>query len=372
MGSYSARVSELSLSYSIADQSFAQTQSIGILNLSVQMLEFLARRPEIRKLNVLSNSSLSDRLKLPPEVPVTLHDSALRNLTGRIAWDQWGAYAQGKRLGNKWLFLPKGYASFMRSCPVNLATCVADASYEYYKRVYPRELPFLKKWYFDFCVRGTIRYSKVIFTISDYTNAEVVRIAKDYGIAPPRVQTIGIGFTRPELVATEKRPRILVLAGRWPHKRTDLAVEYMGRWYERSGYKGTVEWVGRFPPGVQAPQRANWIIHSRLPDPDFKRLKAEAQALVYFSDYEGFGMPPVESCIFGTCPVYSDLPATREVMQGAGCSFDNRSYESFEQAMNAAFSVPREKVEGWGTELLERHTWPGVVNRVIKGLSETQ
>ena len=98
---YSARVSELSLSYSIADQSFAQTQSIGILNLSVQMLEFLARRPEIRRLNVLSNSSLSDRLKLPPEVPVTLHDSALRNLTGRVAWDQWGAYAQGKRLGNK-------------------------------------------------------------------------------------------------------------------------------------------------------------------------------------------------------------------------------------------------------------------------------
>jgi hypothetical protein len=364
-------VSELSLSYSIADQSFAQTQSIGILNLSVQMLHCLAVRPEIRKLNVLSNSTLNDRLHLPAQVPVTLHDSALRNLTGRIAWDQWGAYAQGKRLGNKWLFLPKGYASFLRACPVNLATCVADASYEYYKRVYPKEVPFLKKWYFDFCVRGTIKYSKIIFTISDYTSAEVLRIAKDYGIRPPRVQTIGIGFTAPERLSLEKKPRIVVLAGRWPHKRTDLAIDYLARWHERSGFKGTIEWVGRFPPGVQPPQLPRWVVHSRLPDAEFKRLKAEAQALVYFSDYEGFGMPPVESSIFGTCPVYSDLPATREVMAGAGCSFENQSYESFEKAINTALQTSPDVVESWGSELLKRHNWDDVVNRVIQGLRET-
>jgi hypothetical protein len=367
-----ARVSQLSLSYSLADQCFARTQSLGILNLSVQMLQFLARRPEIEKLNVLSNSSLSDRLQLPPEIPVSLHDSALRNMAGRIVWDQWGAYAQGKRLGNKWLFLPKGYASFMRPCPVNLATCVADASYEYYKRVYPKKVTFFRKWYFDFCVRGTIKYSKIIFTISDFTAAEVIRIAHDYGIAPPRVQMIGIGFTRPEHLQVEKKPRIVVFAGWWPHKRTDLAIQYMARWCDRTGYKGTVEWIGRFPTGVRPPELPGWIVHSRLPDADFKRLKAEAQALVYFSDYEGFGMPPVEATIVGTCPVYSDLPATREVMAGAGCFFDNRSYDSFEKALNRAMTVPPETIETWASELLRRHNWPDVVNRVIKGLSESE
>lgn len=365
-------MSELSLSYSIADQNFAQTNSIGILNLSVQMLHYLARLPEITRLNVLSNSSLSDRLNLPAEVPVSLHDSAFRNMRGRVIWDQWGAYAEGARLGNKWLFLPKGYASFMRPCPVNLATCVADASYEYYKRHYPKEIPFFKKWYFDFCVRGTIKYSKIVFTISDYTSDEVARIAKDYRIAPPRIQTIGIGFSTPEAVYYDKKPRVLVLAGRYPHKRTDLAIQYLAEWQDRSKYPGTIEWVGRFPPGMKVPERPQWIVHSRLPDADFKRLKGEAQALVYFSDYEGFGMPPVEASIAGTCPVYSDLPATREVMGGAGVSFDNRSYESFEEAMKKAFQIPREVVDSWGKELLRRHTWPDVVKRVVRGLTEAE
>ena len=365
-------VSQLSLSYSLADQNFAKTQSIGILNLSVQMLEFLARRPEIRKLNVLSNSSLNDRLNLPAGVPVSLHDSADRNLPGRIMWDQWGAYAEGKKLGNKWLFLPKGYASFVRPCPVNLATCVADASFEYYTRVYPQEVPYFRKWYFNLCVRGTIKYSKIIFTISDYTTSEVLRIAKSYRLEPPPVRTIGIGFTRPEIGEVEKKPRIVVLAGRWPHKRTDLAVEYLKRWHERTGFKGTVEWVGRFPPGLKVPELPGWIVQTRLSDPDFRQLKAEARALVYFSDYEGFGMPPVESAILGTCPVYSDLPVTREVMGGAGCSFDNKSYESFEKALNQAFVVAPDVIAEWGSTLLARHNWPDVVNRVLAGLEASE
>ena len=364
-------MSQLSLSYSIADQNFATTHSLGILNLSLEMLHGLARRPEVKKLNVLSNSTLSDRLKLPPEVPVSLHDSALRNAAGRIAWDQWGAYREGKRLGNKWLFLPKGYASFLGPCPVNLATCVADASYEYYKRVYPKHASFFRRWYFDCSVRGTIKYSKIIFTISDFTSSEVARIAKDYGITPPRIQTIGIGFNKPEPQRVEKQPRLLVLAGWWPHKRTDLAIDYLSRWHDRSGFKGTIEWVGRFPTGLQPPKRPGWIAHSRLPDADFRRLKGEAQALIYFSDYEGFGMPPVEAAILGTCPVYSDLPATREVMGKAGLSFENRSYESFANALNTALKVQRETIDGWGAELLQRHNPADVLNRVIKGLGET-
>lgn len=360
------------MSYSIADQNFAQTQSIGILNLSVQMLHHLAGRPEIRKLNVLSNSSLSDRLHLPADVPVTLHDSAFRNMRGRVIWDQWGAYAEGARLGNRWLFLPKGYASFMRSCPVGLATCVADASYEYYKRHYPSEVPFLKKWYFDFCVRGTIKYSTVIFTISDYTSQEVARIAGDYGLKPPRIQTIGIGFDRPNVQRFEKQDRIVVLAGRWPHKRTDLAISYLAEWQKRTKFTGTVEWVGRFPPGLKTPELPRWIVHSRLPDAEFKRLKGEARVLVYFSDYEGFGMPPVEAAIAGTCPVFSDLPATREVMAGAGVAFDNKSYESFETAMKQALLIPRETVDAWGEALLNRHHWAGVVERVVRGLAESE
>jgi len=50
------------------------------------------------------------------------------------------------------------------------------------------------------------------------------------------------------------------------------------------------------------------MLHARLPEAEFRRRVAEARTIVYFSDYEGFGMPPVEAVIAGTNAVYSDLP----------------------------------------------------------------
>jgi glycosyltransferase involved in cell wall biosynthesis len=207
----------------------------------------------------------------------------------------------------------------------------------------------------------------MIFTISDFSGEEVKRVARELGLTPPPVRTIGIGFYPPK-EKWEKKDRVMVLASALPHKRTALAIEYLKRWQEKTNFHGTVEWVGRFPEGAHLPDFPRWIAHPRLPDAEYKRLKGEARVLVYFSEYEGFGMPPVEAAIAGTAPVYSSLPATREVMGGAGFSFETGSYESFEQAMNRARIVPREQVERWGEELLRRHSLPGVAERVVSGL----
>jgi glycosyltransferase involved in cell wall biosynthesis len=284
-------------------------------------------------------------------------------MKGKVLWGLWGAYAQAKRLGNEWLFLPKGFASFAQACPVKLLSCVADTNLEYYKENYPRSIPLMERLYFDYSVRATIKTSTIIFTISDFTRDEVLRTAKKYGLRAPRVRSIGIGFFPKQNGPVEKKNRILLLGSRWPHKRTDLALKFMETWCKRTKFAGTVEWVGKLPSNP--PKLDRWIQHSRMPDQDFYRLMSESSALVYFSDYEGFGMPPVEAAISGTCPVYSSLPATREVMGSTGYSFDNKSYESFEQALNSAIRASREQIADWRAILLSRHNCNLVVDRVI-------
>jgi glycosyltransferase involved in cell wall biosynthesis len=342
------------------------------LNLSVQLVPFLARRPEVSRMTVLSNRTLQDRLQAPPEVPVHKHDVPVRNKLGRIYWDQWGAYDAARRLGNQWLYLPKGFASFCRACPVKLVTCVADANHDYYAEHYPGRVPRFEMWYFQQSVRGTIRHSDLIVTISDFTAAEVARLAKKYQLTPPPIQSIGIGFTRPPETAVEKQNRILVFAGRWPHKRTDLALEYLAHWQQQTDFSGTVEWVGKLPDGLQLPPFPRWFLHPRLPEADFRRRVAEARTIVYFSDYEGFGMPPVESVIAGANAVYSDLPATREVMGGAGHPFSNGDYESFTRAMTDALATPAETIHAWADQLLGRHRWETVAARVTKAMLAVQ
>jgi glycosyltransferase involved in cell wall biosynthesis len=161
----------------------------------------------------------------------------------------------------------------------------------------------------------------------------------------------------------------VVLASHWPHKRTDLAVQYLSRWQEQRRYAGPVDWVGRLPAGLTFPKVANWHLHGRLAPDDWNRLLAEAKVLVYFSDYEGFAMPPVEAALAGACPVYSDLPATREVMQGAGCCFANADNETFAVAMDKALRTDESQVKNWASQLLLRHTWQTVEERVIQALA---
>ena len=118
--------------------------------------------------------------------------------------------------------------------------------------------------------------------------------------------------------------------------------------------------------------RPGWRWHERLPETEHRQLIARARALVFFTEYEGFGMPPVEAALAGACPVFSAIPATREVMGGCGFSFENSDYESFRVAMNAALAVSREQVAAWAEELLTRHSWDRVLDRLVAGLQATR
>ena len=182
----------------------------------------------------------------------------------------------------------------------------------------------------------------------------------------------GIGFVNRPTPPAPKQNRILLLSSPWPNKRTDLAVDYLERWRRQSRYPGTIEVVGSTPADLVKPESTAWRWHSRLPSSEYERLAAEARVLVFFSEYEGFGMPPVEAVLKGTCPVFSDIPATREVMSGAGFSFSNPSFESFVHAMNSSLQVTPCCLEEWKQQLLYRHNWDRVVSRVLSGLGSSR
>lgn len=360
----------LTLTCSLADQLFAQTKSVGIFNLSLGLVEQLARRPEIARLTVLANRTLTGRL--PGPLDVRWHDAPARGRLARIWWDQWGVYAAAMATENEWLFLPKGFASFARACPRRLAACVADTIHDFYQTQYPQSGGALERGYFVRSFWGTVRHAQVIFTISDFTSGEIARLARVRGVVPPPIQTMGIGFTRPAATAVSREDRLCVLASPFPHKRTDLAVDWLARWQRESGFTGTVDWVGGLPARLVMPAFSNWQCHGRLPEEKYRHLLARSKALVFFTEYEGFGMPPVEAALAGTCPVFSAIPATREVMGDCGSAFNNTSYESFRAAMDSALKCPPQQVTAWSDALLARHNWTRVLDRFVAGLQAAQ
>lgn len=361
----------LTVTYSLADQDFNRTKSVGIFNVSTQLLENLAKSAHSLRLNVLSNSSLSGRLLLPPGIPMKCCDQAIRGRLGRIIWDQWGVYEEAKKSGSQWLFLPKGFASFLREPPLKLAVYIYDTMHDFYRVNYPGFISWPESEYFNRCLRESFKYADVIFTDSDFAKGELERLAHGFKLDAPPIITASIGFVcAAKEPGTVKRNSLLLLTSAWPHKLTAKAVGFIERWQKETGFAGEVELVGSLPSGMSFPNRSGWRHHQRLSETMYRRSLAEAKALLFFSEYEGFGMPPIEAMIAGTCPVFSDLAVTREVMAGTGCSFSNDSYESFARSMDKAFGVSETQIELWAGQLLERHDWDKVMERVVNGLIE--
>lgn len=68
-------------------------------------------------------------------------------------------------------------------------------------------------------------------------------------------------------------------------------------------------------------------------DADLRRFYAHADAFVYPSLYEGFGLPPLEAMLFGRPTVVSDIPSLREVCGNAAVYADPQSVEGLAAAI---------------------------------------
>jgi glycosyltransferase involved in cell wall biosynthesis len=146
-------------------------------------------------------------------------------------------------------------------------------------------------------------------------------------------------------------------------------VEFLSRWQRENPFADSVHWVGLFPKNLELPALPGWQRRGRLPEAEFRELMGRVRVVLYFSDYEGFGRPPVEAVLAGAAPVYSDIPATREVMGGCGCPFSNGDYESFAAALRRGLATPPEQIQAWEDQLLARHNWKDVANRILTSVN---
>jgi glycosyltransferase involved in cell wall biosynthesis len=70
------------------------------------------------------------------------------------------------------------------------------------------------------------------------------------------------------------------------------------------------------PPGKWATELPNVILTGAVSDDDLAAIYTGAHALVFPSDEEGFGLPPIEALACGTPVSVCDVPALREVLDG--------------------------------------------------------
>jgi len=359
----------IDLAYSLADQDVETTKSIGIYNFSVHLAQYLSEHSQLGKFTVFSNRTVSPHLRLAAKARVREFNFARWGKVGRIFWDQWAVYQSARATGHRWLFLPKGFCSFLARPRLQVAPFVHDIMGDFYRRHYPGFELKLESSYFSHSLAATLKQSRVIFTNTEFSKRELSGWAQRSGLSCPKIIVAGYGFAPPGPDWTEKENRILLFASAMPHKRTDIAIRFLTRWLRESKYDGNIDCIGILSSGMTKPENRRWRWIGRVLPTQAREMMRRSSAVVYISEYEGFGMPAVEAVLEGSCPVFSDIPPLREAMGEAGCPFSNNSEESFLKAMDKALATPPKTIHTWAAGLLHRHHWPAVAEKIVQELS---
>ena len=325
----------------LTDQSFLRTKSMGIFNVSMGLAKGLMKCPEVTELHILGNDECGTAFAdCPPHVHVHLLDKPVPRRFARVWWDQFGLSAYVRRLRPDWLILPKGVPPFFPMLgKTKLACYVHDVGWEYYENKSPelrnKAFPLHELMYFRKLSRHALKMADVVLTHSQFNQSRFLSYEPN-----ARIARIGIGFDTPRQAPLDSRNRkdILTYASAFPHKRMDLVVSRISAWLAQRADRDNirVHLVGSLPPDFALPGE-EWIHHQRVPFAELMELvRTQCRMTVYLSDYESYGMPPVESLINGVPCIASDLGGMHENLP-AQYLFPNDDEEAFIRVANANY-----------------------------------
>lgn len=334
-------INRMKIALTLTDQSFTDTKSVGIFNVSLGLVRGLMQCPEAKELHILGNRECSDYLgELPPHVQLHLTDRDVPRRFARVWWDQVGLPRYLRYLEADWALLPKGFPPYFPCLGrTKLACYLHDVNWEYYEQRGRQEgTPFPRHQLLYFRTLG-LRCLRVADLVLTSTAFNCERFAAH--VPQAKVERVGIGFDDPPEQLSGARGRdVLFYASPYPHKITRRGVMRMERWLANSPHaEGVrVHVLGGLPPGMELPS-PRWVYHGRLSKDDMRQLMREScRVSVYFSEYEGFGMPPVESLRAGLPCVASRIPPLQENIP-ARYLFRNEDEADFLRVMDAAYTA---------------------------------
>lgn len=256
----------------------------------------------------------------------------------RLVWEQLGLPLQAARRGIDVLLSP-GFTSPL-ICPCPKVTAIHDLQH---KR-HPENFGWLELEAWRATVWISARFSRRVITATESARQDILEV---YGLKPSLVQLVRHGV-EPALFGLHENPAyhrgLLQKAGvgDWPYLLSVSTVHPHKNWERWLEAYGMLAEQGRPQHLVIAGLKGNYhdelmrrVAEARLgnrvhvtgwvPRPVLLALYKFADALVYPSIFEGFGIPVIEAMADGLPVACSDIPPLREAAGAAALFFNPNS-----------------------------------------------
>ena len=250
----------------------------------------------------------------------------------------------------------------------------------------PGNFGALERRAWDLMVWSGVRHSRWLITPSEATKRDVV---KTYGVAASKVRAIhhgvepdflGLGgnpFYEESFLAQAGIPRqryLLAVSTIHPHKNWERLLDA----YQQLAEQGYIEHLvvaglpGKSWNAVQRHLERTGLddrVHllGWQPRRVLLALFKFAEALVFPSTFEGFGIPVLEAMAAGLPVACSDIPPLREIADGAAVFFDPTSSEAIREGMKTVLGDlgVREQIVARGLAKAKHCTWQRTAEQTL-------
>jgi glycosyltransferase involved in cell wall biosynthesis len=278
-------------------------------------------------------------------------------------WEQRRLPGLLREAGVEVLFAPAYTAPLIRACP--FVVVVHDVSYFAHPEWFGARDGLRRRW----LTRASARRAARVLTVSEFSASEIVRwlgVPRDrIALAPPAGPAAPAAPAGPAGPAGPG-PVVLYVGSLFNRRRIPLLLDGFAI-AARAHPTATLVLVGdnRTRPRIDPRQlatdrgigrRVEW--HAYVEDEALQQLYQSATVCAFLSDYEGFGIPPLEAIAHGVPPVLLDTAVSREIY-GEAATLVTATPDGVAAGLSALIADPevrRRRLDA-GRMLLTRFTW---------------
>ena len=343
----------------------------GVGGTEIYLRRLLAALASIDRENeyfVFTNRETTDLVPLQANFHARPQAVRARFRPARILWEQTALPVEA--IGLDVLFNPGFTSPVLAPCPC--VTVFHDLQHVHHPEYFRWfDLPFWK-----LLLWASAHRARRLIAVSQATRDDLVRV---YGIAADRIDVVWHGV-EPEFFALDRshtEPFVLCVSTLHPHKNLDRLIRAYAR--RKRDWRLVIAGMrGFFADSLDSligdlGVRESVALTGWIPREELLQLYARAQAFVYPSTFEGFGMPVLEAMAAGLPVACSEIAPLREVAGDAVLYFDPLSEDAIADALERITTDPglRTRLAEAGPARAREFTWERAARETLAALGSS-
>lgn len=240
----------------------------------------------------------------------------------------------------------------------------------------------LKRLFYKLTIKNAINKSQVIIAPSNFVKQE---ITTTFNIPQSKIKVIYEAGEEEYQIGTEnkadflkkykiQRPFIMYVGNAYPHKNLENLFQAMKIMKNKNKLNLVVVtarsvFAKRLKDSVDKMQLGNCItLTGYIPSQELKIILKQAQAYVFPTLSEGFGIPAINAMLSGIPAIVSDIPVLKEVYKDAAVYFDPKDPKDIAGKIEKVLGSPSLKEEKIKLGYLQakKYSWLKMAKQTLK------